>query len=156
MKITANEEYGLRIILKVARLRKENPEALVSLNEIADSEGISSENTAAILSKLREANLIESVRGKYGGYKMAKEASEITIYQVVRALSKEPFYEDFCGSHTGIMETCVHFENCSVRPVWSNLSGLIDNFLQQVKLEQIMANEADCDVLLKGMVTSGS
>ena len=81
MKITANEEYGLRIILRVAKLLSCGVE-LVSLHDIAQAEGISIENTAAILSHLREANLIESVRGKYGGYKLARTPQQINLYDI--------------------------------------------------------------------------
>lgn len=144
MKITANEEYGLRIILRVAKLQKSNDGKLVSLNEIADHEGISVENTAAILCKLRDSGLIESVRGKYGGYRLARNASEINLYQILQGLSRDAFALDFCESHTGIKSTCVHNEDCSVRPVWSSLSKLINNFLASISLEQLMESEGNC------------
>lgn len=140
MKITANEEYGLRIILRVARLLS-NGVDLVSLHDIAEAEGISVENTAAILSHLRESQLIESVRGKYGGYRLAKTPAQINLYEIINALSKGTFDFDFCNSHTGLMDACVHNSDCSVRSVWSNLTKLINNFLASITLEQLMQDE---------------
>lgn len=142
MKITANEEYGLRIILRIALLIRENPDKLVALNKIAEDEGISVENTAAMITKLREGGFVESVRGKYGGYKMAKEPKEINLHQILSALSKDTFGMDFCDSHSGRAENCVHQAECSIRPVWSNVNKLINNFLASISLETLMDNEA--------------
>ncbi len=141
MKITANEEYGLRIILRVAKLLSNGIE-LVSLHDIAQAEGISIENTAAILSHLREANLIESVRGKYGGYRLARTPQQINLFDIMNALSKGTFDFEFCNSHTGMMDACVHNNDCSVRPVWANLTKLINNFLASITLEQLMQDES--------------
>ena len=150
MKITANEEYGLRIILRVAKIRAADDSKLVSLNEISEAEGISVENTAAILSKLREAGLIESVRGKYGGYKLGQEIEEINLHQVMSAVSKDTFNLDFCDTHTGNQETCVHTEDCSVRSVWSNLTNLINNFFASITLKHLLEDEAKSGTDIQG------
>jgi Rrf2 family iron-sulfur cluster assembly transcriptional regulator len=149
MKITANEEYGLRIMLRLALIQERQSGKLVSLNEIADAEGFSVENTAAILSKLREGDLIESVRGKYGGYKLVNKPEELNLYQILQVLSKDTFGIEFCESHSGIKTKCVHNEDCSVRPVWTGLSALIQNFLAGITLEQLMQNESGCQSQLK-------
>ena len=150
MKITANEEYGLRIILRVAKILKTDDSRLVSLNEIAEAEGISVENTAAILSKLRDSGLIESIRGKYGGYKLGKLPKDINLFQVMSALSKDSFSIDFCDTHSGNQETCVHSTDCSVRSVWSNLTNLINNFLASINLEHLLENETQEGIGIQG------
>jgi Rrf2 family transcriptional regulator, iron-sulfur cluster assembly transcription factor len=141
MKITANEEYGLRIMIRMAKILANEDSRLVSLNEIADAEGISAENTAAILSKLREAGLIESVRGKYGGYNLAHKAQDINLYQIISSLSKDTFSIDFCETHAGKQDVCVHSNDCSVRSVWSNLTNLINNFLGSISLQYLLDDE---------------
>ena len=150
MKITANEEYGLRIILRVAKIRENDDSKLVSLNEIAEAEGISVENTAAVLSKLREAGLVESVRGKYGGYKLGKEPNEINLYQIISAVSKDTFNVEFCETHTGNQETCVHSNDCSVRSVWSNLTNLINNFFANITLKHLLEDETQAQTDIQG------
>jgi len=142
MKITAYEEYGLRIILRLAKLES-TADKLVSLNEIASSEGISTENTAAILSKLRDAQLVESVRGKYGGYKLKRDPSEINLFQIVNGISKDTFDISFCETHSGNKEECVHNTECTVRSVWTSISSMINNFLASITLQQLMQNESD-------------
>lgn len=145
MKITAYEEYGLRIILRLAKLQSQG-DKLVSLNDIASSEGISSENTAAILSKLRDAELIESVRGKYGGYKLKKDPSQINLFQIVSGISKNAFDLQFCDTHSGNKDICVHSTDCSVRSVWTSVNSMINNFLASITLLQLMKNESDFNI----------
>lgn len=142
MKITANEEYGLRIMIRMAKILADDNSRLVSLNEIAEAEGISVENTAAILSKLREAGLIESVRGKYGGYNLAQEPQEINLHQIISSLSRDTFSIDFCENHSGNQEICVHSDDCSVRSVWSNLTNLINNYFASISLQYLLNDEA--------------
>lgn len=150
MKITANEEYGLRIILRIAKIQKANlGDGLVSINDIALAEGISYENTAAIVSKLKDSHLVESMRGKYGGYKLKRSIQEINLYQIINALGKTTFDLDFCDSHSGLKDTCVHSSNCSVRPVWYSLSSLINNFLAGISLAQLLEQEAEISDNLK-------
>jgi Rrf2 family protein len=153
MKITANEEYGLRIMIRMAKILADDNSRLVSLNEIAEAEGISVENTAAILSKLREAGLIESVRGKYGGYKLVYEAEDINLHQIISSLSKDTFNIDFCENHSGNQEICVHSDDCSVRSVWSNLTNLINNFFASISLQYLLDGEAHAQAGIRNSFT---
>lgn len=148
MKITAHEEYGLRLILRLAKLQA-NSDQLVSLSEIAQEEGISSENTALILGKLKEAGLVESIRGKYGGYKLQRRPDEINLFQIINGISRETFDIDFCETHAGKSKVCVHSSDCSVRSVWSSVSSMVNNFLASISLESLMKNENDFSVELK-------
>jgi Rrf2 family transcriptional regulator, iron-sulfur cluster assembly transcription factor len=141
MKITAYEEYGLRILLRIAKIQRANPCSLVSLQEIADAEGISVENTAAILAKLKDSALVKSVRGKYGGYKLANSPCKINLQQVIQGLAKDAFADDFCEQHSGVQNSCVNSTDCAIRPVWNGLNVLINNFLSAITLEQLMNDE---------------
>ncbi len=141
MKITAYEEYGLRILLRIAKILKTNPCSLVSLQDIAITEGISIENSAAILAKLKDAGLVESVRGKYGGYKLSKTPCQINLHQIIQGLAKDTFTDDFCEQHKGTQNHCANSTDCAIRPVWNGLNSLITNFLSSITLEQLMQDE---------------
>ena len=82
MKISAVEEYGLRCLLQLARTASEQP--LVSAEEIAIREGLSVAYVEKILSQLRKAGLVKSVRGMYGGYQLARPADDIRVGDLVR------------------------------------------------------------------------
>lgn len=69
MKITAQEEYGLRCLLRFART---GTEAVLTISEIAAAEGLSVPYVAKLLAILRQGGLIESVRGRSGGYRLAR------------------------------------------------------------------------------------
>ena len=80
MKITAQEEYGLRCLLRLARA--EDGQSL-TIPEIAAAEGLSVPYVAKLLSVLRQAGLIESVRGRAGGYRLARPPAEIGLGSVL-------------------------------------------------------------------------
>ncbi|NBV98318.1 MAG: Rrf2 family transcriptional regulator [Proteobacteria bacterium] len=142
MKISANEEYGLRIILRVALLETASPLKLVSLSQIAEAEGITPEYAASIITLLRNGELIESVRGKNGGYKLAKDPKDITLYNVVSALSEKIFPSSFCDSHAGVLERCMHSSSCSIRPVWHYITSLLDQLFSRITLAELMQTES--------------
>ncbi len=158
MKITANEEYGLRVILQLYKIIQQKsskcdaiePEInLVTLNEIAAAEHISADYAAQILLKLRRGNIVESVRGKKGGYKLSRVASEITLFEVMQALSDEAFADDFCQNHTGNDKICIHNSECSIRPVWSTISSMVNDYFKSIKLEDLLDTELGVKDLIK-------
>ncbi len=151
MKITANEEYGLRVILQLYKITaakaKTNVIAssteLATLNEIAQAEHISADYVAQILLKLRRGNLVESVRGKHGGYRLLKTAAAISLFEIMQALSDEAFADDFCANHSGHSSSCVHNNECSVRPVWATISSMVNNYFKSITLDQLLTKEVD-------------
>ena len=91
MKITAQEEYGLRCLLRLARVEADQPP--LTIPEIAAAEGLSAPYVAKLLSVLRQAGLIESVRGRDGGYRLARPPAEVRLGAVLLALG-EPLFDD--------------------------------------------------------------
>src|SRR5262245_143339 len=106
MKITAQEEYGLRCLVAVARLTDGG-----TIAEIATAEALSPAYTAKLLALLRRAGLVASTRGANGRQRLARPAAEIDLASVLFALS-EPIYSDaFCARHPGARGVCVHIED---------------------------------------------
>ena len=144
MKITAQEEYGLRCLLQVAKLSSANE--LASLEDIAKYENITADYAAKLLSVLRQANLIESVRGKSGGYKLAKPAEKIYLDQIIKVLSGELFETESCQQFPGNDSKCIHISCCSIRSVWISMSHLLSSMLKQITLKDLLLKE---DILTK-------
>ena len=69
MKLSSQEEYGLRCLLRVGRA---GPEGSVTISELSRSEGISEPNVAKMMRVLRTAGLVQSTRGQAGGYALAR------------------------------------------------------------------------------------
>src|SRR5438132_2715608 len=121
MKITSQEEYGLRCLLKLAGAGDGHS---LTIPEIAAAEGLSGPYAAKLLAVLRQAGLIESVRGRAGGYRLARAPAEITLGAVLRVLG-EPLFDDpgYCQRHAGTEAegNCVHHGACSLRALWVTL-----------------------------------
>lgn len=143
MKITAQEEYGLRCLLQIARSGSQHS---LSIADIAEKEGISTPYAAKLLSMLRQTGFIESTLGRSGGYKLAKPASEIGLGSVFKAIGERLFEEEeFCQKHSGTETegSCVHHGNCNLRSLWHTLEGCIQHILDGLTIADLLHNNSD-------------
>ncbi|HZY89249.1 MAG TPA: Rrf2 family transcriptional regulator [Gemmataceae bacterium] len=149
MKITAQEEYGLRCLLRLARAPGDEP---LTIPEVAAAEQLSVPYVAKLLSVLRQAGLIESVRGRAGGYRLAKAPAEVRLGAVMRALG-EPLFEEtaYCERHASPEAggVCVHQGGCSLRALWQTLEGWVRRVLDQVTLADLLQSEGQAVATLR-------
>ena len=138
MKVTAQEEYGLRCLLQLARAPQHQ---VVSVKEVATKEGMSSAYVEKLLRVLGKAGLVHSARGIKGGYALNRSAGSITLGEVVRALGMVESTNHICSVFTGNKDACVHFSDCGIRSVWSGLTTYIQNFLDHTTLASLLENE---------------
>jgi Rrf2 family protein len=150
MKITAQEEYGLRCLLRLARAAEGQS---LTIPEIAADEGLSAPYVAKLLAVLRQAGLIESVRGRAGGYRLAKPSADIPLGSVMRVLG-EPLFDEpgYCQRHAGT-ETpdgaCVHLGSCTLRALWHTLEQWMRRTLDQITLADLLQSEGRITELLR-------
>lgn len=138
MKITSQEEYGLRCLLQLAR----SPEGqLVSVKDVAAKEGLSSAYVEKLLRLLSRAGLVHSMRGINGGYVLNRSAAHITLGEVVRALGTIQTTTHICSNFTGNQDACVHFSDCGLRSVWAGLTGYIQQFLDDTTVASLLGGE---------------
>ncbi len=142
MKITAQEEYGLRCLVAVARLVEMNRP--VTITEIAASEGLSVQYVAKLLNVLRRHELVESSRGTCGGFRLTRPAHKIAVIEVLRALGSgfEVGHKALCNDFVGQRAQCVHLGQCSMRPMWHLIVRHITEFLQHLSLADLLSEEA--------------
>ena len=145
MKLSAQEEYGLRCLLQLARAQTTKESLTLSL--IAGQEGISSANAGKLMWILTKAGLVQSTRGTKGGYVLARPANEIRLNQVIRVLEGEPA-ESHCKSYAGVLDACIHTGDCGIRPVIVELHQIVDNALAEITLSQLLGTEANVDAVL--------
>ena len=148
MKFTAQEEYGLRCVLTLARIEAETGRAdddglSVTVAEIAEREGLTVQNAGKLIRILGKAGLLESVRGCKGGYRLARPAAEITVGQILAVLGGALYEPHTCDRYTGSHELCVHRSDCSIRSLWSGLHSVVDRVLSRVTLADLLADEHD-------------
>jgi Rrf2 family iron-sulfur cluster assembly transcriptional regulator len=140
MKITAQEEYGLRCLVRLAQADGQSS----TLPEVAAAEGLSVPYAGKLLGVLRHAGLIESVRGRSGGYRLAKSPSSVGLGSLLLTLG-EPLYDDpgYCQRHAGVAAdgNCVHHGGCSLRALWNTLEQWIRASLDQITLADLLQSE---------------
>src|SRR3989338_10454087 len=138
MKISAQEEYGLRCLLQLPRSPKGQ---IASVKEIAAKEGLSSAYAEKLMRLLAKAGLVHSVRGIKGGYLLNRPATSMTLGEVVRALGSFPTTDHICTSFTGNQDACVHFSDCGIRSVWAGLTSYLKKFLDETTLASLLETE---------------
>jgi Rrf2 family protein len=138
MKISAQEEYGLRCLLRIGS--SELPEGL-TIPDISRLEALSSANVAKLLRILRLGGFIESARGRSGGYKLAKPPDQIVIGEVLAVLGGRIYNPAFCDSHSGINSVCNHIIDCSMRSLWRAVQDAVDVVLNRITLKDMLGNE---------------
>ncbi|MEP6920957.1 MAG: Rrf2 family transcriptional regulator [bacterium] len=145
MKISAQEEYGLRCLLQLARADAAGD--YLTLAQIAQLEGISVANAGKLMWILTKAGLVLSQRGTKGGYHLARPAAEIHLNEVITVLGGERV-DSHCKSYAGVLDACVHTGDCGIRPVIVELHQIVDNALSAITLSQLLGTEANVDATL--------
>ncbi len=151
MKINKQDEYGLRILLRIARADSEEG---LSIPQLSELEGMSQPYVGKITRALRLGGLIQSTRGQKGGYVLAKRADQIIIKEVINALGGEIFPNGFCGSHSGQLKLCTNSIDCSVRSLWKMLQYTIDRVLENVTLQDLIGDEKQANSVLEEVLAS--
>ncbi len=141
MKISAQEEYGLRCLVQLANLT--GGESL-TLPQIAEREGISVANAGKLMWLLNKAGFVQSTRGTKGGYLLARPADEIRLSEIIKVLDEEVMSKH-CGKHTGLLDSCVHTGDCSIRSVIVGLHEVVHHALSQITLAQLIGSERSVD-----------
>jgi Rrf2 family protein len=144
MKVSAQEEYGLRCLLQLASLGEGE---FLTLAQIAEREGISAANAGKLLWILNKAGLVASIRGTKGGYLLSRPASEIHLNEVIKVLDDDVL-EGHCKSYTGVLDACVHTGDCGIRPVILGLHEIVEKALSDITLAQLVGTEAKVDETL--------
>ena len=153
MKITAQVEYGLRIMVRISRCKDEKG---LSIRQLSEAEGLSTNYVAKLTRVLRMKGLINSTRGYMGGYILAKPAATITINNTLKALGGSFFDKKFCDSHTGMLTLCTNSVDCSIRSLWSMMQVTLDKLLDKVTLADMVKNEKDVSSVLQNIIVENA
>lgn len=133
MKFSAKEQYGLRAMVEFARRYGEGP---VPLQTVAQAQAISLAYLEHVIVPLRKAGLLQSARGAYGGYQLARTPQSITIGDVIRALEGDVISLD-CVS--GALDApCERGQStCAVCKVWEQMQQKLSEALDATTLSDL-------------------
>jgi Rrf2 family iron-sulfur cluster assembly transcriptional regulator len=150
MKITAQEEYGLRILLRIAGCRDKEG---MSIPQLSEAEGLSSHYIAKLTRVLRIGGFINSTPGNKGGYILAMPAEKIIINKVLKTLGGALFDKEFCVSHAGTLKLCTNSIDCSSRSLWQMIQFIVDQFLDKISLQDLVNSEQDSVKVFEEMLS---
>lgn len=143
MRVTKWGECGILCALYLA---KRYGEPAIGAAEIAETQGIDLPYTQQILQRLRKGDVIESVRGPKGGYKLQRAPKEITLKDILYAVEGDTF-QIIC-EHSPLHpeadspSRCSTQESCSLHGVWQDLRVAIDKLLEERTLEDLLKSES--------------
>ena len=137
MKLSTKGRYGLRAIVDIAVFGENEPAAVSAISERQD---ISIRYLEQLLSKLKKAGLVKSIRGAQGGYVLAGNAEDISVGDVLRALEVDLTPVD-CTELTDTEETCSSSKYCVTKTVWKRINDSIAKTVDSIYLDEL-ADEA--------------
>ena len=150
MKLTAQEEYGLRCLLQIGRRA---PNGGLTIPQVGAAEGISVHHAGKILQILRHGGFLKAARGQAGGYTLARSPGEIVIGDVLSVLGGRLYEDKFCDGHSGSADDCTHSIDCSIRSLWRTVQTAVDEVLGKTTLKDLLRKEEEMNSWLNGLVT---
>ena len=144
MRITRWGEYGLHCAMYIAAKANEGV-AAVGAAEIASRQNIDVQYVQQILQRLKKGKVVETIRGRNGGYRLARLAEQITVKDVLLAADGETF-EIICDNNPISPSRCGDSLQCEVKPIWTMLRAHIDEFLDQYSIADLLSGKLRTDV----------
>jgi Rrf2 family transcriptional regulator, iron-sulfur cluster assembly transcription factor len=133
VELNTRGRYAVMAMADLARACADTPSA--PLSGIAERQMISLAYLEQLFGKLRRAGLVESVRGRAGGYSLARAASAVTVADIMAAVA-ETTDMTRCGIEAG--EPCLAGKRCQTHDLWDALGDHIDQFLTSITLQQVV------------------
>jgi len=130
MRLTTKGRFAVTAMLDLALHGSGGP---VTLSGISERQKISLSYLEQLFGKLRRRELVESVRGPGGGYQLAREASKLTVADIICAV-EEPLDSTQCGGR----ENCMENQRCMTHDLWEELNTTVYGFLSRVTLSQLV------------------
>ncbi len=139
MKLSTRAHYGLRAVVAIAKLtRNDEP---VSVTDVAKAEDLSDTYLEQLMSKLRRAGILKSYRGAHGGYVLGKDPNDITIAEILDAAGERIVFPD-CAEKEGCARARSLGQVCSSAYFWMLLHSEVDKLLQHTTLGDLFRMEA--------------
>jgi Rrf2 family protein len=137
MRLSKKGEYALRSLINLG-IAAEMKQSLVQVSELAENEQLPVKFLEQILQVMREAGIVESRRGKFGGYRLAKPASKIFIGEVVRLIDG-PLAPIGCVSQSAYEPcTCPDEAHCGLRMLMLDVRNAIADILDRYSLGDVV------------------
>jgi len=130
MRLTTKGRYAVTAMMDLAI---HGPRGPVTLNDIAFNQHISLSYLEQLFAKLRQNGLVRGTRGPGGGYQLARAAGQISVAEIISAVD-----EKVDATRCGGKQNCQDGERCLTHELWSDLSHQLYEFLDGIKLGELV------------------
>jgi len=137
VKISTKGRYSLNMLLDLAEHKNDG---FISLKDISERQGISKKYLEQIATQLSHPDILRTNRGNKGGYMLAKEPDKYTIGQILRITEGGLFPVSCLADETN---QCEKSECCKTLWIWQGLEKIINKYLDDITLKDILYNGAD-------------
>lgn len=131
MMVSTKGRYALRVMIELAM---SNTEDFIPLKQIAENQEISEKYLEAIIKNLVREGLVIGLRGKGGGYQLAKSAAQYTVADILR-VTEGSLAPVACLEKNAA--ACPRAERCATLSMWKNLNSLVNNFFEGITLKEL-------------------
>ena len=135
MKISAREEYACSAVLELAL--NYDSEAPIRVQDIAQRQGIPTKFLFQIMQILKRVDIVRSRRGTEGGYTLTRAPGQITVGEVIRAMSG-PFVQLSCLDSGNFADDCGKQNPCQFKPIWAEVDRAIGGVLNNITFEELV------------------
>lgn len=136
MVVSTKGRYALRVMIDIAKSGKDS---YVTLSGIAERQGLSEKYLESIIKMLVQNNLVKGLRGKNGGYKLARDAKDITAWDII-SVTENDFYVVACMDPNA--PKCDRVVSCVTLPMWKEFSEEMQKFFQKYTIAELAAKES--------------
>ncbi len=132
MMVSTKGRYALTVLVDLARYQEDG---YVSLADIAERESLSMKYLESIISTLNKGGMLQSLRGKNGGYRLARDPEDYSMNEVL-TLTEGTLAPVNCIMQDGVK--CDKAATCSTLPLWAGLDKVIEQYLSKITLKDIL------------------
>jgi Rrf2 family transcriptional regulator, cysteine metabolism repressor len=138
LQVSTKGEYGVRIMVDLARHYSERPR---SLSDIAQAELLPLAYLEQLAKLLREADppLITSTRGAHGGYKLSRHPTDITMGEILRVL-EGPIAPMICATEGEMTQICGFLDSCRIKHLWAKVRDAVAHTIDTMTLADLVGD----------------
>ena len=142
MMISTRGRYALRVLVDLA---EQDSDRYITLKEIAERQEISEKYLESIVKELVRAGFLEGLRGKGGGYRLARRAEELNVLEVLQVM-EGPLVPVACLEEGGAR--CARMADCRTLPLWKGLYEVVTRYLSGFTIRDLARNGEGFDYII--------
>ncbi|MEZ4387572.1 MAG: Rrf2 family transcriptional regulator [Candidatus Krumholzibacteriia bacterium] len=140
LRITKAEDQAVRLVMQLATTGEQ-----MTLGQLAEQEALPEPTVAKLLGLLRRGGVVEAIRGRHGGYVLARDPGDISAADVLRALGGDPAPDHPCVEDPENGGGCPRTGDCGLRAVWRHLQLQVAGLLEKTSVADLLRVEASVD-----------